>query len=159
MTQFCDSARWGLIPAGANALLYGDGRYAATAEDAKRFGRVRWITVLGSAGCGAGDYEEGNALFEPGRLRSWVLARRAEGWRARVYTDLANLGDAHGLVGDLANVCWWIATLDGVQRTAAEVVALAAGHGVHLAPSAIWAQQWKGGPSAAYDESVLLGTW
>jgi hypothetical protein len=159
MTEFYDSARWGLIPAGADALLYGDGRYAATAADAKRFKAVRWITVLGSPECGAADYEQGNRVFDAGVLRTWAEARKAMGCRARVYTDLANLALAHSLIGDLPNVCWWISTLDNVQRTAGEVLELARARGVTLAPDTLWAQQWKGGPDAPYDESVLLGTW
>jgi hypothetical protein len=163
VTDFYDSARWGLIPAGARALLYWDGRYKATPADAKRFSAVRWITIAGGASSaahtGAIDFEQGNLAFEGGQLRAWAAARRAMGCRARVYTDLSNLPAAHKQVSDLKNVVWWLSTLDGSPANAAEMVTAARERDVDLTPSQIWAVQFKGGPSAPYDESVLLGTW
>lgn len=146
MTIFYDSTRPQLIPAGANALLYGDGDYKATAEQAKRFKAVRWITVLGSSNCGAADFERGNEVFDPGKLRAWALARKAMGCRARVYTDLANLAAAREEVAGLDNVVWWLATLDGNKLDAGYVKLL-------------WAVQYAGGPDADYDTSILYGTW
>jgi hypothetical protein len=148
MTElFYDSTQPEKIPAGADALLYGDGDYKATAEQAKRFTAVRWITVLGSPECGAADYESGNKVFGPGKLRAWAIARRAMGCRARVYTDLANLAAARAEVGGLPNVVWWLATLDGDKLSA----------GYEGLP--VWAVQYEGGETAPYDTSVLYGEW
>ena len=66
-----------LIPEGSYACLYYDGDYAATAEQAKRFAAVRWITMLGDyANCGIADFELGNPVFsQPGRCApSWRAA-------------------------------------------------------------------------------------
>jgi hypothetical protein len=159
MTDFYDSSRWGLIPAGARALLYGDGRFAVTQAQSRRFTAVRWITVFGSADCGAADFENGNSVFEGAALRNWAEARKAMGCRARVYTDFANLATAHGRVGDMPNVVYWLATLDGVVANVTELAETAREHGVTLTPEQIWAVQYKGGPTAPYDESLLLGIW
>jgi hypothetical protein len=147
MTQiFYDSTDPEKIPAGANALLYGDGDYKATAEQAKRFKAVRWITVLGDKECGAADYERGNEVFDPGKLRTWAEARKAMGCRARVYSDIANLPAARAEVEGLDNVVWWLATLDGNKLDAGYTPGL-------------WAVQYEGGETADYDTSVLYGTW
>lgn len=163
MTDFYDSARWGLIPAGSRAMLYTDGRYAATAEDAKRFSAVRWITIAGgsaaAAAAGAIDYEPGNLAYEGTQLRKFAVARKAMGCRARVYCNLSNLPLAHSQAGDLGNVVWWLATLDGQPANAAEMVKAARDRGVDLTTGQVWANQYKGGPSAPWDESVLLGVW
>jgi hypothetical protein len=159
LTEFFDSAKWGLIPAGADALLYIDGKYAASRQDAKRFRAVRWITVLGSANAGAGDFEEGNALFEAsGRLREWAEARKVMGCRARVYTDLSNLKAACAQVGDCENVVWWLA-LYGEKLTAEKLATAGEPYGVTLDPAKIWAQQYAGGPSAPFDNDALIGAW
>ena len=159
LTEFYDSAKWGLIPAGADALLYIDGRYAASRQDAKRFRAVRWITVLGSPDAGAGDFEAGNALFEiPGRLREWAEGRHRMGCRARLYTDLSNVKAAHNLVGDLENVVWWLA-LYGEKLTAEQLADAALPYGVALDPAKVWAQQCAGGPDAPYDTDSLVGPW
>lgn len=164
MTEFYDSARFNLIPAGARAALYYDGRYAATPEQAKRFGNVRWITVLGGAAAaahaGAIDWELGNAAFQGSALQAWVGARRAMNCRARVYVDRANLPAAYALVGGEPNVVWWLSTLDSRQWTAADLLAdVLAAERIALEPGTLWAIQWKGGPSAFYDTSELVGTW
>jgi hypothetical protein len=166
VTQFFDSARWGLIPAGADAALYADGRYSLTQQqaDAHPFGAVRWITVLGGASAaahaGIADWESGNAVFTGDALRQWALARKAMDCRARVYCDRANLQDALNLVGDLPNVIFWLSTLDGKQWTAADLLAdIDAVEHVVLPAERLWAIQWKGGPSAPFDQSVLCGAW
>jgi hypothetical protein len=163
VTDFYDSARWGLIPAGARAMLYVDGRYAATPADAKRFSAVRWITIAGGASsaakAGAIDYEPGNLAFEGNQLREFAVARRAMNCRARVYCNLTDLPSAHSKASDLSNVVWWLATLDGHPANVAEMVTAARGRDVKLAPGQLWANQYAGGPAAAYDTSVLLGVW
>lgn len=160
---FYDAVTPANIPAKARACLYNDGRYKASAEEAKRFSAVRWITVLGggaaAAGAGCCDYEQGNPAFDGPSLREWALARQAMDCRARVYTDLSNAPSAHAKVGDLPNVVWWVSTLDGKQLTAAQIVKAVATFGVTLAEKAIWALQYEGGMTAKYDTSILLGTW
>jgi hypothetical protein len=163
MTEFFDSARWGLMPAGADVMLYWDGRYAASKQDAKRFRAVRWITVIGggaaAASAGAADYEQGNAVLEvPGRLREWAEQRKAMGCRARVYTDLSNLKAAHALVGDLENVVFWLAVY-GEKLTAEQLAVAGEPYGVTLEPRQVWAQQYGGGPAAPYDTDWLAGAW
>ena len=68
VTDFYDSARSGLIPSGSSACVYYDGRYAITPAQAKRFCRVRWITIAGGASAAAHtgciDYESGNLAYE-----------------------------------------------------------------------------------------------
>lgn len=164
MTEFYDSARSGLIPSGAAACVYYDGRYAITPAQARRFSRVRWITIAGGAAAaahtGAIDYENGNLAYEGSQLADWATARKAMNCRARVYCSRSDLERAHPLVGHMGNVVWWIATLDGDQRSEADMLAnIAAETGIHLAPGTLWAQQWNGGVDAPFDESVLFGTW
>jgi hypothetical protein len=163
MTVFYDSARWGLIPEKSRALLYMDGRYAATPADARRFSAVRWITVLGGTAAarsaGAIDFEAGNEAFTGEQLREFVIERQAMNCRARVYCDRANLAAAYARVHDLPNVCYWISTLDGKKWTAAELAANLPAYGVKLAEPQLWAVQYEGGPTAAYDTSLLLGAW
>lgn len=163
--EIYDSARWGLIPAGSHAALYYDGKYKVSDEQAKRFAAVRWITVLGgaavAANAGAADWEAGNEVFSrTGALRDFVLARQAMGARARVYVNRSSLPAAHAQVGDLPNVVWWISTLDNKQWTAPELLAdVAVTEKITLPVARLWAIQWKGGPFAFFDESLLTGTW
>lgn len=146
MTDFHDSARWGLIPAGADAALYHDGRFAATAADARRFGRVRWITVTGDyRHCGIIDYEAGEPDFAPARLRAFVAGRKAMNCRARVYCNRSTFPAAAEAVKGLP-VEWWISTLDGDKLSAHWTAGL-------------WAVQYAGGMTAQYDTSVLYGQW
>jgi hypothetical protein len=153
------------FPAGTQyAIPYIDGRYAATAEQVKAIPHVRWNTVLAgqaaAARAGACDFEPGNESFEdPAALRAWAQGRLAAGNLARCYTNFANLALAAGRLQGLANVRWWLATLDGVQRTATDLAAMATRYHVTLDPAHIWAQQYAGGMTAAYDTSLLLGTW
>jgi hypothetical protein len=163
MTLFYDSARPELIPAGAtHAALYRDGDYgAAGITSAARFLHHRWITVLGDfGGAGIADYEPGNAIFEPGRLSQWAGARAAYGLGYRTYCDRDNAGRAWRELGGLApGALWWISTLDGVVRTAAELSAELHELGAPVPAGRIWGQQFAGGENSAYDTSVLLGQW
>ena len=145
MSDFHDSARVGLIPGGA-AALYHDGRFAATPEQAKRFSRVRWITVIGDyRNCGIIDYEPGEADYTPGRLRAFVQGRKDMNCRARVYCNRSDLAGAQKAVEGLP-VEWWISTLDGNKLHAGWIQGL-------------WAVQYAGGMTAQYDTSVLYGEW
>lgn len=176
MTQFFDAEDWRNIPPGSDALLYLDGDFAAPADALVqlRLRRHRWLTVEGDyRRAGAIDWEPGNPCFTPAGLRDYVAGRRSISCRARVYVQrslvsqaLAALDDPEG-PGDLATwpgLLWWIPTLDGIERTAAQIVADLAAHFDAVLPvSSIWGQQWtqipRIGPAAVADQSVLLGTW
>jgi hypothetical protein len=159
MIRFFDSATESAITRDGYAALYKDGRFAATAEDARAFTHVRWITVAGDPDAGCGDYEPGNALYEPGRLREWARERQSRGKRVRVYCDRADARRAAGAVAGIRHE-WWISTLDGKRWTAAALAAdLAAHWGVSIAPKDLWANQYQGGMHAAEDVSDLYGAW
>jgi hypothetical protein len=155
------------FPAGTQyAIPYVDGKYAATPEQVKAIPHVRWNTVLGgqavAAKAGVCDFEPGNESFEdPAALRAWAEGRLAMNKLARCYTNFANIALAAERLSGLGNVRWWLATLDGVQRTAAELVEMAARYHVTLDPATVWAQQYAGGLTAAYDTSILMpgATW
>lgn len=153
------------FPAGTQyAIPYVDGRYAATAAQVKAIPNLRWNTVLGGAAAaakaGCADHEPGNEVYEnPDALREWAAARFTMRKLARCYTNFADLRLTMSRVQGLSNVRVWLATLDNVQRTAAELVEMATRFGVTLDPNLIWAVQWKGGMTAAYDESDLLSGW
>jgi hypothetical protein len=145
--DFYDSTQPSDIPDGAHACLYWDGRYAATAEQAKRFAAVRWITVLGNfRNAGACDYEAGNPVYDiPGTLRLYVQGRIGMGTRARVYCDRANLPKVRSELEGLEYVVW-LATLDGDKLNKDYTPGL-------------WGVQFGGGMTADYDTSVLYGEW
>jgi hypothetical protein len=153
------------FPAGTQyAIPYIDGRYAATPEQVQAIPHVRWNTVLAgqasAAKAGVCDFEPGNESFEnPAALRAWAEARLAAGNLARCYTNFDNLALAAERLQGLGNVRWWLATLDGVGCTAAELAAMAARYHVTLDPARVWAQQVSGGLTAAYDTSFLLSAW
>ena len=161
LTDFYDSARPGLIPAGAHACLYYDGAFVPNEAEVKRLGPVRWITVLGGAAVaahtGACDYESGNAIHDdPALLREWAVARKAMNCRARLYCDRSDAAAAMAQVHDLENVRWWIATLDDKRWTAEDLLAdLSRNHGVTIPAERLWANQFAGGVTAAYDTSQL----
>jgi len=153
------------IPDGAHALLYADGSYKATAEQAKRFAATRWITVLGGVAAalsaGAGDYEPGNPLMDvAGRLEDWVGGRSGMGKLARVYVGRNHFAQAHALVGHVACVRWWIPTLDGHELTAAELAAsIKAESGIDVPLDLLYGQQFEGGMHALWDRSVIYGAF
>jgi hypothetical protein len=145
--DFYDSTRPDLIPADTAACLYYDGLYAATPEQAKRFRAVRWITVLGDyRHCGIADFEAGNEVYDKaGKLREYVQGRVNMGARARVYCDRSNLAKVRADLEGLSYLVW-IGTLDGNK----------------LSPDwtpGLWAVQFAGGETAAYDTSILYGVW
>lgn len=144
--DFYDSTQPQLIPAGTHACLYGDGEYAATGFDTRRFAAVRWITVDGSPGCGIADYEQGNPVFDnAGALRTYVERRTGGGHRARVYSDLSNLPAVRDQLKGLDYLVW-LSTLDGNKLSKDWTPGL-------------WGVQFAGGPTADYDTSVLYGVW
>jgi hypothetical protein len=145
--DFYDSTQPELMPEGSHACLYFDGDFAATAEQAKRFAAVRWITVLGNyRNCGIADFEAGNEVFsQPGALRAFVEGRRNMGVRARVYCDRANLSTVRSELDGLEYLVW-LSTLDGDQLSA------------NFTPG-LWGVQFAGGLTADFDTSVLYGVW
>lgn len=145
--DFYDSTQPDLIPEGSHACLYYDGDYAATAEQAKRFAAVRWITISGDyRNCGIVDFEEGNPVYsDSGALRAYVQGRHDMGTRARVYCDRSNLPTVRSKLEGLEYLVW-LATLDGNK----------------LSPdytAGLWGVQYAGGMTADYDTSVLYGIW
>jgi hypothetical protein len=145
--DFYDSTRPAEIPAGSHACLYYDGDYAASPAQAKRFAATRWITVLGDyRNCGIADFEAGNEVYsKPGALRAFVEGRKSMNVRARVYCDLSNLQTVRSELAGLAYLVW-LSTLDGNKLSADYTPGL-------------WGVQFAGGPTAAYDTSVLYGVW
>ncbi len=145
--DFYDSTQPAEIPEGAHACLYFDGDYAAAPAQAKRFAATRWITVLGDyRNCGIADFEAGNEVYaQPGALRAYVEGRLGMNVRARVYCDLANLPTVRSELEGLQYLVW-LSTLDGNK--------LSAGY-----TPGLWGVQYAGGPTAAYDTSVLYGVW
>jgi hypothetical protein len=145
--DFYDSTQPAKIPAGSHACLYFDGDYAATPADAKRFAATRWITVLGDyRNCGIADFEAGNEVFsKPGALRAFVEGRKSMNVRARVYCDLSNLPTVRSELGGLEYLVW-LGTLNGNKLSADYTPGL-------------WGVQYAGGPTAAYDTSILYGVW
>jgi hypothetical protein len=159
MIRFFDSATEGNITRGGYAALYLDGEFAATKEEAKAFEHVRWITVLGDPDAGAGDYEPGNPLYEPGRLRIWAAERHGRGKRVRVYCDRADAASAARAVAGIPHQ-WWISTLDNRRWTAKELAAdLEAHWRVKIAAKDLWANQYQGGMHATEDVSDLYQSW
>jgi hypothetical protein len=162
-TIFYDAVTPASIPAGKDAVLYWDGDYAATPEQARRFAHVRWNSVLGGEDAarhtGCLDYEKYNAsMDDPGRLVEWVDTRAQMNCLARVYVNLSTLKQAYAQVGRKTNVRWWLATLDGAPWSAATLVLVAKrDYGVSLDESTVWGVQYAGGLTAKYDESLLLG--
>jgi len=165
--KFFDSAfHLNIIPDKSDVMLYGDG--AETGFQVHypyhRFGKVRWITVLGTGSCGAADYEAGNPIFAPGELSKWVKVRLADGYRARVYCGRNNLLRCFHELGSLAQVerlIWWIPTLDGNSGWTADKLShnIAVEEGLSVPAHRIWGVQYAGGPTAKVDTSLLLGTW
>lgn len=159
---FFDSETPGEIVENARAALYFDGGPGeATAEDAKRFSRVRWITRTGDyRNCGIIDFEPGCPItYQPPVLVRYVLGRKAMGVRARVYCDRADASrawDTLKAAGLQDYVIWWIATLDGTQGRTPESIAaeLTDTWRAPVPAASIWGHQWFGG--ATVDESDLF---
>lgn len=160
MTDFYDSVSPEKIPAGAYACLYADGDYAAPASAASRFAGVQWITVTGeTATAGLADYEPGNPVYgTSGRLLEWSETRIAAKYVPVVYCDRSNLPGAISALGSVADeVWWWVPTLDNRQWTQAELIANIALPQVNS--RSLWACQYAGGTTAAYDASILYTSW
>lgn len=162
--MFFDSINPSEIVENARACLYFDGEPGkATADDAKRFSRVRWITRTGDyRNCGILDFEPGCPItFQIPVLQRYVLGRKGMKVRARIYTDRA---DAHlawnGLrqagLHTYPGLLWWVATLDGSQGRTPESLAaeLADVWNAPIPAASLWGHQWFGGVTV--DESDLF---
>ena len=162
MTDFFDSASQ-QFPSGAEYVaLYGDGEFKAPQSVARRFPHVRYITVLGDyATCGIADWEAGNATFKSGVLRAWAEGRRRMNCLARVYCDRSNAEEALEQVAGLANVRFWISTLDNNPHWTADELAADLRDNWHadISAPALWGVQFAGGMTADYDTSTLFGAW
>lgn len=171
---FYDASDVRNLPSGKDVTLYRDGDFAVNPTIARRFGRVRWFTVVGNyRDCGLIDWEPGNPAFTPAGLQRFVFGRRQLGKRARVYVDRVDarpamfaLGwDGRTPVTDLpasghlvAYAEWHIATLDSDPRTRAELAAeLANRWHAPIPEGKLWAQQYA--TDGRVDTSHLFGTW
>lgn len=162
MIQFGDSGPHPAdIPYGYAALYASDCDYPCPPEAAARFKpeNRRWITFTGMPHCSIADFEPGTEVFhDPPQLRRWARARETEDRGLTiVYSDLSNAGTAQLVLGRHVPYVWWLATLDGIQRTAAELSQELLRFGVKVAPEAIWANQWQEGDG--YDTSLGFGSW
>ena len=162
MTKFYDSSDVSHFPPGVtHAAFYRDGRFAVPAGTLPGVER-RWITVLGGADAarttGICDFERGNAAYIGTNLRDWAAERHAMGKRARVYCNRADAARALAEVRGLPAI-WWIATLDGREWTAAELVAdLRANWHADIALGDMWGNQFTDRQNL-YDVSNLFGVW
>jgi len=150
MAEFYDAVTPSNIPNGSYAVLYADGLYKATSEQASRFRGVLWNTVYGGKAAASYsaciDYEQGNPSFEGNALYEWAAERKAMNAHGRVYCDLSNYPRAKAAVAGLGNIVWWLATLDGNKLNP------------YYVPD-LWAVQYQGGMDAEYDVSWLYGPW
>jgi hypothetical protein len=159
--DFYDSAA-GEFPDGAQYVaLYVDGDYRY--KGGRDFEQEHWITVLGDPKVLIADYEPGNLIYStPGWLRIWADRRIAMHRRAVIYSDRADLHQAHHELGPVLSthpgLLWWIPTLDGGDWTAQSLANdIAANWGVWIPPSRIWANQRL--DTGVWDESELFGAW
>lgn len=139
-------------------LIYADGSYEWSASQAARFPRHISITVTGdprmAAHARAIDVEHGDAT--PADVPGFIHERLALGHPdATVYCDRSTVGQVLAVAPDLP-YRFIIATLDDEFRTPEQLAEqLLAAYDVHLAPSRIWAIQWK--RAAHYDQSAVFG--
>jgi hypothetical protein len=111
-----DSVTPAAIPAGADLVAgYGNGAYKWSPADWARFphaAHVR-IDVLGSdpEGCGVLDVEPGDAT--PQTAPAWVRKRQAHGFRAVIYTALANVAAVQAACHGISHIGYWVADWTG----------------------------------------------
>jgi hypothetical protein len=152
--RFYDAANWAAIPHHSDAALYADGEFAVPigAAGELELHRARYITVTGDWGsCSIVDYERLNPDFSPVRLRAFVRGRKAHNMDAIVYCNMDTAAEAIAALDDdrrggllrYPRLFWWIATLDGRQRTAAELCAELAKDwdAPEITPRTLWGNQ------------------
>jgi hypothetical protein len=161
MISFGDSIDPNLIPFDYAALYSADCDYPCPPEDAKRWDveHKRWITFKGDANASILDYEPGTRAYQtPALVRNWLIHREASNSKRRawIYCDLTNASTAaHYARGE--DWQWYIATLDGVRRSRAELSQLLLDYGVppqYAVPSMVAANQWQ--KNAGYDSDTCF---
>lgn len=172
--RFYDAAEWADLPHHQSVCLYRDGRYAVTQNDVLRIqpARVRWITITGNGRAASIlDGQPDNPL-RPAQVRGFVRERKAGEKEAIIYTPRAWVAEyqailndfGHGELGAYEGLLWWIATLDGIQRTPEEISAdLEENYHTTLPAEDIWGNQWTQlpelGAGALVDVSDLYKPW
>lgn len=166
---FFDAATWQDIPRGSDAALYGDGRYTAPSDAPAilELNRHRLITVTGAwQRCSIIDYERLNPAYHPVTLRAFVRGRKKRKLDAIVYCNESTaaeavraLADSRDELGKYPGLLWWIATLDGVSRSAAELCTTLATEwdAPEITTANLWANQWTG--TATVDRSNRFLLW
>lgn len=152
--HFYDSASPGSIPSGVYAAVYING-FAWPESEVRRMSKVIRVSVQRQsyyakhARCI--DVESGAAMAED--VVPFLHVRLQHGYHdCTAYVNRSNIMDVHERVkrererigNDHFTARYWLATLDGSQPTEYE--------GLRL-----WAVQYQGGMTAAYDRSVLYG--
>lgn len=169
---FYDAATWSDLPHDADLALYCDGLFKAARNAAVilRAREVRQITVTGDyRAASIVDYERLNPVYFPAGLRGFVRGRRTRDQDAIVYCNEVTAAEAISALRDFGQgellaypkLYWWIATLDNVQFSAAELVALLAGkyQAPEITEANLWANQWGQGPGQQYDISNRFLPW
>jgi hypothetical protein len=126
-------------------------------DDRWNIAHTRWITFKGDVAASIIDFEPGTRAYQtPALLRNWLIHR--EGMdserHAWIYCDLSNAQQA-AMWARGEDWQWWLATLDGVIRSRAELSQLLIDHGVppqYAGPAMIAANQWQKN-DAGYDVS------
>jgi hypothetical protein len=142
------------LPSAEAYAAYVNADFATNKDEVvKRFpkARVFGIDVLGDDWDIASifDFEPGNAVFDPDKLKMAVTRR--ENFRPHtsvVYCDRDNLAAAEAALSGLWYMVW-LSTLDGTIITGQKTA-----NG-----SLIVATQYKGGETALYDTSQVLEQW
>jgi hypothetical protein len=146
------------------ALYSGDCTYPCPADvaDAWEPANKRWITFTGTAAASIIDYEAHTKAFSTnGVLKAWLKARKDAKMQrpAWIYCDLSNAAKAVEWAEGLP-FHWWLATLDGISRSPAELSSLLRDHGLTEAESKadlIDAQQVE--TVSSTDRSLCFGNW
>jgi hypothetical protein len=161
-SAFYDATDIHNYPHGQDACFYGDGLYRATAADIESVAppQHRLITVTGDGRtCSIIDGRPDNQL-SPAQVRGFVRERKGASQDAIIYCPRGWVAEYGAVLfdwgqGELANypgLFWWLATLDGIRRTPAELAAdLAANFNTHINPDRIWADQWTQIPAIGED--------
>lgn len=170
--QFFDAAIWRNLPSDADLTLYCDGEFAAPKDAAVtlRAKETRQITVTGDwRNASIVDYEKFNPVYNPPGLRGFVRGRRSVDEDAILYFNESTAAEAISALRDFGNgtllayrnLYYWIATLDGIERSAEELVTLLADKwdAPEINLSNLWGNQFGQGPAGAYDISNRFLPW
>lgn len=144
MIHFYDSASPQNIPSGVHAAVYING-YAWPDEEILRMASVFRVSVLREASFArwASCIDVETAAATPADAVAFCRERRELGFNdPKCYVNRSNWSTVKAAIADarLAEPLWWVATLDGTQDI-----------------EGAWAVQYQGGPTSAFDLSVLKG--